>query len=307
MHFELNIMKGKKILLIILLLIAITLLVAQNLILRRIFPEAFGADLAHQIIDGLFFFTAALILILVFYLGVSFFKQKPKKNKNGKELISIVAHQLKTPLASLKWSLKMLKNQEVGKLTPEQIEFVSKIYEHNEKIITFVNDYLDLTRIEDGEVGYRFQNEAIESLIKELISNLEGQAKEKNINLSLAIPEKPLPKVRIDAFKIRLAIQNLIENAICYTPKGGDVTVLINYDKMNVEITVRDTGIGIPKKELNSLFTKFFRASNAKKTGAKGTGLGLYITKNIVEKHKGKIWVESREGKGSVFRISLPI
>jgi two-component system sensor histidine kinase VicK len=115
-----------------------------------------------------------------------------------------------------------------------------------------------------------------------------------------------LPKIRFDSERIKLALQNLVDNAIAYTPSGGKVEVSLKRKKNCVEVAVKDTGVGIPKEQASRVFSKFFRGSNVVKLDTEGTGLGLYITKNIIEKHGGKIWFESKEGKGTTFYFTLP-
>ncbi len=120
-------------------------------------------------------------------------------------------------------------------------------------------------------------------------------------------PQETYPKVVGDEEKIRIVIQNFIENSLRYTPQGGKVTVSLKHDTKDIEVAVHDTGIGIPETQQAHIFERFFRADNAKKINEEGTGLGLYLAKNIIEAHRGKIWFESQENKGTTFAFSLPL
>ena len=223
------------------------------------------------------------------------------------EFVSLSAHQLRTPLSAIKWSLKMLLDGDLGEITEEQKNFIQKTYEANEKMIELINDLLDVTRIEEGRYLYKIELVEIDEVIKNIIDSLREVAKGKGVELKFEKTKEKLPKIKLDKEKIGLAIQNLIENAIHYNLPGGKVTVSLKRVKKEVEISVSDTGLGIPKDQQKRIFSKFFRGSNAIKMETSGTGLGLYITKNIIEAHGGEIWFESEEGKGTTFYFTLPI
>ncbi len=224
------------------------------------------------------------------------------------EFVSIAAHQLRTPLSAIKWTLKMLLDQELGKLNRDQLDLLEKSYQANERMISLINDLLNVARIEEGRYVYNLKKEDIVELIKEIALEFEDKAKMKDIKFGVILPEKPLPLVSVDREKIKLAISNLVDNAIKYTLPGGVVTLSVSrYNKKEVLIIVQDTGVGIPKDQQERVFTRFFRGANVLRMETSGTGLGLYITKNIIEAHGGKIWFESEEGKGSKFFVKLPI
>lgn len=234
-------------------------------------------------------------------------KRTKEIDRMKSEFISVAAHQLRTPLSAVKWTMKMLIDGDIGFLTHEQRTFLMQGYISNERIINLVNDLLNVARIEEGRFGYKFAMIQIEDLIESIILDVNHKIKEKKIifkfeRSNLAKP----PKVKIDPSRIRLVIQNLLDNAIKYTPNGGAVTISVKYSKLGLEVVVKDTGMGIPKDQQKQLFTKFFRGNNAIKSQTEGTGLGLFIVKNIVEKHYGKIWAESEENKGTTFRFTVP-
>jgi PAS domain S-box-containing protein len=223
------------------------------------------------------------------------------------EFVSIAAHQLRTPLSAIKWTLRMILDGDVGKISKEQAELLEKGYQSNERMITLINDLLNVARIEEGRFVYNPTPQSLEEIIKKTIDALSGIIEKKKLKLVFKKPKEPLPKVRVDKEKIGLVIQNLLDNAIRFNKPGGKVTVSINYDKINIRIMIQDTGIGIPDSQQDQIFSKFFRADNAVKSETEGTGLGLFICKNIIEAHGGKIWFESKEGQGTTFWFTLPL
>ena len=223
------------------------------------------------------------------------------------EFISTAAHQLRTPISAVKWVLKMLIDEDLGPLNKEQKTFLIQGYESNERMIKLINDLLNVARIEEGRFGYKFFPIQLEDLIEDVNRDFFHEIKEKELNFEFKKPAKLLPKAMVDPARMRLALQNLIDNAIKYTPKKGKVEISTKQDKMHIEVSVKDTGIGIPKKQQSRLFSKFFRGDNAMKKQTEGTGLGIFIVKNIVEKHGGKISVKSEENKGAEFSFTVPI
>ena len=222
------------------------------------------------------------------------------------EFVSIAAHQLRTPLSAIKWSLRIILDGDLGEITKEQREYLEKTYRANERMIALINSLLDVTRIEEGRFLYRPVMARIDEIVESVIEMVKEQAKRKKIKLSFE-KEKGLPKTLIDSAKMKLAVQNLIDNAIKYTLPGGRVMVSLRQVKDKIEFKVKDTGVGIPKEQKERVFSKFFRGANVIKLETEGSGLGLFITKNIIEAHGGKIWFESTEGKGTTFYFTLPI
>ena len=223
------------------------------------------------------------------------------------EFVSIAAHQLRTPLSAIKWILRMVLDGDVGKISKEQADILAKGYQSNERMIVLINDLLNVARVEEGRFIYNLKLQSMEKIIQRAIENSSAIAKDGKIELIFKKPSEPLPKVKVDEKKIDLALQNLLDNAIRFNRPGGSVTVAISYDKMNIEVMIKDTGIGIPRSQQERLFTKFFRADNAMELVTEGTGLGLFICKNIIEAHQGKIWFESDKNKGATFWFSLPL
>jgi len=223
------------------------------------------------------------------------------------EFVSLSAHQLRTPLSAIKWTLKMLLDGDLGKITEEQRDFIEKTYKSNERMINLINDLLDVSRIEEGRYLYKPVLTNLESIIQFVVNSYKEEIERKKLKFQFKKPKLKLPEVIVDVEKIKLAIDNLLGNAIGYTPAGGEVTVSLKCVKKEIELSVKDTGVGIPKDQQGRVFTKFFRAANAIRMETEGSGLGLFIAKNIIEAHGGKIWFESEEKKGTTFHFTLPI
>ncbi|OHA75995.1 MAG: hypothetical protein A3I38_03120 [Candidatus Wildermuthbacteria bacterium RIFCSPLOWO2_02_FULL_47_10] len=222
------------------------------------------------------------------------------------EFVSLSAHQLRTPLSAIKWTLKMVLEGDLGKLTKEQAELLQKSYQSNERMIRLINELLEVTRMEDGKYLSNPIPTRFESIAESTVNFFQEEAGHKSLKLVYDKPETALPAINIDVEKMRIVMANLLDNAIRYTLPGGQVTVSLKYDKKGIECSVRDTGIGIPENQAKRIFERFYRGSNAIRMETDGSGLGLYIAKNIIEAHGGKMWFESKENIGSTFTFWLP-
>lgn len=221
--------------------------------------------------------------------------------------VSVAAHQLRTPLSGIKWGLRLIITGDLGAVPREQKEVLEQTYESNERMIALVNDMLDVDRIESGTARFVFGPVALTPIVAAVVSELAPLISKKQIAVTVLEKEKPLPLVTADAAKIRAVVQNLIENAVKYTMDRGTVTVTLEVQGTTVVVAVSDTGIGVPETQRQNIFKRFFRGSNALKVATDGTGLGLFIAKNIIENHGGRIWFETKENSGSTFSFSLPV
>ena len=223
------------------------------------------------------------------------------------EFISIAAHQLRTPLSAIKWSLKMVLDGDLGKPTPEILEFINKSYATNERMIRLVNDLLNVSRIEEGRFFYKFSPVNLVEFLNGMVLDFIPLCKDKNITIDWKPPKDNIPLIQGDADHLRLAIQNLLDNALKYTPINGTITISLAAPKKAgiVVLRIKDTGVGIPQEEQKRIFTKFFRGTNVLKMQTDGSGLGLFIVKNIIERHDGTIAFESST-KGTMFIIKFP-
>ena len=223
------------------------------------------------------------------------------------EFVSLAAHQLRTPLSAIKWTLRMLLDGDLGKITEEQREFIEKTYSSNERMIHLINDLLNVARIEEGKYLNKPTLASIESVIQFVVDLYKEEMEKRKLTLEFKKPKEKLPKVILDVEKMRLGIQNFLDNAIRYTRPGGKVTISISCGKKEVEVAIRDTGVGIPEDQKARVFSKFFRGTNVIRMETEGTGLGLFITKNIIETHGGRVWFESKENEGTTFYFVLPL
>ncbi len=230
-----------------------------------------------------------------------------KMNAVKSDVISISAHQLRTSLSALKWILKMFLDKDLGPVSSDQESLIKKGFDSNERMITLVNDMLTLNHAEDTALEFKFENTDIMTLAEQTLFEFSGEAHKKGIELIFLKPDNTLPPVKCDQEMIRVVLQNLIENAIKYSESGNKVVVSLKQNEKNLEVTVRDTGIGIKEDDQSKIFNKFFRADNAKKKDAIGSGLGLFTTQNIVQHHNGKIWFESKGDEGTTFFVALPL
>ncbi len=221
------------------------------------------------------------------------------------KFISIAAHQLRTPLSSIKWIVKMALDGDIGEFNQEQVDLLDKANTSNQRIIRLINDLLNVSKIEEGKFGYKIKNQDMGEILEGILGEFNYKIKRKDIDFHFIKPDKKL-FVYVDKEKINLALENVIDNAIKYTPEKGDVTVEAKKGKDSVIIKVKDSGYGIPKKEQEKLFTKFFRASNISGTNIGGSGLGLFITKNILVGHGGDIKLKSQKNKGTEVIMSVP-
>lgn len=229
-------------------------------------------------------------------------------DKIKSEFISVASHQLRTPLTGIKWFSQLLINKKVGKLSNKQVEFISQIYNSNERMIRLVNDLLDVSHIESGQkFTIDKKPNDIVALAKAVIKDqkMETPTKDVSIDISKDCPKKL--EFNFDQDKIYQVLTNLISNSIKYSGNSVKIIVSIECKSDEVLLSVKDFGLGIPAHQQSRVFQKFFRADNIATISTNGTGLGLYIVKGIVEGHGGKIWFESELDKGTTFFFTLPL
>jgi len=226
--------------------------------------------------------------------------------KSKSEFITIAAHQLRTPLTAVNWIFEGFSTSE--DLGPEDRELAGNGLTATRKLLKIVNDLLDVSKIEEGRFGYNFEQADLVAFISELLINAQAVAKEYGVKLYFDKGGELTLPIHIDKNRLGLALSNLVDNAIRYNIKNGSVTVTIKRvpEKPYIEISVKDSGIGIPPQNMPKVFSKFFRAENVLKRETEGSGLGLFITKNIINRHGGTIWAESVIDRGTTFFFTLP-
>ncbi|MBU4331990.1 HAMP domain-containing histidine kinase [Patescibacteria group bacterium] len=227
-------------------------------------------------------------------------------DKMKDEFISIASHELRTPLTAIRGYVEMMQTGTLGKVSAKSKKALTVISISADRLGDLVEDLLNVSRIEQGRLEMTIKPAQISQIINEIIEQLKVQAEEKGLYLKYEVA-KDLPKVLTDTDKLKQILVNLIGNAVKYTKKGGvTVTSYVNKDGI-MEIKVADTGIGMSPKEKERLFEKFYRVKGEQTKNIPGTGLGLWITKKLIELMKGKIYVESLEGVGTQTIFTLPI
>ncbi len=225
--------------------------------------------------------------------------------KTKAEFVTIAAHQLRTPLTGMKWSLDFLFGGDSGQLNTEQKEMVGDVSKATGHMIDLVNSLLDVSQIEEGRFGITKKNQSLVPILERVGDTFKKPAEEKGVILKTEIIT-PLPDINLDSVKIEMALNNLVDNAIRYSLPNGTVELKAQEENGQVMVTIKDTGIGIAPEDYEKIFTKFFRSNKALHHDTEGTGLGLYVSKNIIEQHGGKIGFDSKDNEGTEFYISLP-
>ncbi len=222
------------------------------------------------------------------------------------DFVSLASHQLRTPLSAIKWQIELLKTGSVGHLSDEQMGYLSRIDASNERMIELVNALLDISRMESGRLSVIPESTDLISLIRTVIENYHRRLEQKHLKLKTEF-EDGIPEISIDKKLIREVISNFLSNAIKYTPDGKEIKISLSRQNESIKVIVEDQGFGIPRDQQSRIFSRFFRADNIVKDVPDGTGLGLYLAKEIIEKSGGKIGFESVENQGSNFWFELPL
>lgn len=240
------------------------------------------------------------------------------------DFVALASHQLRTPLSIIKWYVDYLVCGDAGELNEEQEKFLREVYNSNERLIELVNALLDVSRIDVGTFSIEPEPTDIIERCESALERFLPEIKAKEINLVKDYDE--FPRLKLDPRLTKIIFQNIISNAVKYTPRGGTIMISVKKTLKDIFIRVSDSGCGIPREEQPKMFTKLFRGSNAKKIESIGTGLGLYIVRAIVEKSGGKIWFHSpslelllgpdqkdsdipldKRNKGTTMNITIPL
>ncbi len=220
------------------------------------------------------------------------------------EFISMASHQLRTPLTSVKGYLSMLEEGDAGKLNTTQKQFVSQAFVSSQRMVYLIADLLNVSRLKTGKFIIEASPIYLPDLIESEIAQLYETVKSRGLKMVYDKP-KEFPKLNLDETKIRQVVMNFADNAIYYTPSGGEIKLSLTETAKTIEFTVTDNGIGVPKAAQHHLFTKFYRAGNARKSRPDGTGLGLFMAKKVVVAQGGAIIFKTQEGKGSTFGFTF--
>lgn len=220
--------------------------------------------------------------------------------------LSVAAHQLRTPLGSMRWTMELLLSGDLGDLPEEAKESVEQLYQNSQRMVALVNDLLDVSRIDQNKGKEEKKTVDIISVIRDAIAALSAEAEKRSITVDLVVPEESVPGIMAPPKRLYEAFENLVSNGIKYNRAGGRLDIVVANTDKGLEVTLRDTGIGIPKDDQSKIFSKFFRASNAVLKETEGSGLGLSVVKSYLEEADGRISFESVEGVGTTFLIRFP-
>ncbi|MFA6039619.1 MAG: ATP-binding protein [Candidatus Peribacteraceae bacterium] len=222
------------------------------------------------------------------------------------DFIALASHQLRTPLASLRWYLELMQEEKEPKLSDVQKSFVEQMEYASKRMVTLLDDLLRITHLEGGEIHADKRDFDLRKLMLDLENEWKPLARERGLLCTFTLPRRAV-RLSNDPILLHLVLQNLFTNAMKYSPNGTDIKINLSLLKRTAIITVSDNGMGIPTEEQKHVFEKFFRAKNVKRTDADGSGLGLYLTRMIVENLDGKIEFKSKPGKGTTFTVRLPL
>jgi signal transduction histidine kinase len=220
------------------------------------------------------------------------------------EFVALASHQLRTPLTAVSWYTEMLLKKDFGELNEKQSDYLGEIYAGNQGMIDLVDDLLNASRIDMGTLKVKPELVNLAEAMENVLSEFSSQISQKNISIEKKF-SRNLPLVKIDPEHLGIVFQNILSNAVKYTPLKGKITIEMRRQNSHILVKIADNGWGIPAAQQKKIFTKLFRADNVRKKDTEGTGLGLYIARAIVKKSGGKIWFESKENKGTVFYITF--
>ncbi len=228
-----------------------------------------------------------------------------KANQAISDFTAMIAHDLRSPLISVIGVSEMMKDGLFGAVNEEQRKWLGRVMENGRQLVDMISDFLDVSKLESGRISLTLEEVDLEKLLSTAFDNHQLLAQDKKLVLQKNV--KPSTRlIHADARRLEQVVNNLLSNALKFTPAGGEIQLGGTEDGSNANIWVRDTGIGIAANEIGSLFEKYKQTTSGKTSQQKGTGLGLVICKMIVEAHGGRIWAESAEGKGTTFAFTLP-
>ena len=246
------------------------------------------------------------VLFVIAFVITRSFEHLAEVSRLKSEFINIVSHQLRSPLTNLKWTVELFSSKDLSKNKEKEEEYYSSLQENIGRMVELVDDLLVVSKIEQGMYPLRKKEISMEDIIQELVSRFKFFATASNLEIEFHSQEN-LPKIFADSSQIKLVLENLIDNAIRYSKGGGKIEMWLQTKDRKIFFRIKDAGVGIPQDDQKFIFEKFFRAENILREQTRGSGLGLYIARSIVESSGGKIWFESEEGKGTSFYFTLPV
>jgi len=281
------------------------LLMGLVIIITAVVTYTLGTRVADPYTVLLIVLALTIVLFVITFSITRSLEGLAEANQLKSEFISIVSHQLRSPLSNLKWAVELLISGRLGEIKGKQSEYLKILKDNTTRMGELVSDLLTVSRIEQGRFPLEKTEFSLEDLAKEIIAGYEPIAKSSQVELKLETVGN-LPKAFGDVSRIKIVAENFLDNAIRYIKNGGQVQIKITTKNKQLLFTVQDSGVGIPPDDQKYIFQKFFRSKNALKHQIHGSGLGLYIAKSIIERSGGKINFKSKENKGSTFWFSLP-
>ena len=255
-----------------------------------------------QIIALIVLVISGVLFVFAYTINVSF-ERSAETNRMKTEFVRIVSHQLRSPVTNLSWAIDSLLAGDVGRIREDQLEYFKILKENSFRMKELIKDLLLTSRIEEGALPIQKEEISLIGIIKSLILEFSPFAQASNLEIEFK-PGENLPKIFTDPQQIKVVIENLLDNAIRYSARKGKIRISLEKKEENIRFKIEDRGVGIPQADQKYIFQKFFRS---KTRGKGGSGLGLFITKSIVEKLGGRIWFDSEEGKGTTFYFTLPL
>jgi signal transduction histidine kinase len=222
------------------------------------------------------------------------------------KFISVAAHQLRTPLSAIRWSVGFLLSGRTGPVSEEQEALLRQTYESTVRLVRLVNDLLGIDRMEGGRIAYTITPIDLHDALKSVLADLAPEAHKRNVSIELENKVSAGEFAAADAVQLRLVLQNLLENAVKYTRAAGSVNISLADTGETLTLSIKDTGIGIPADQQDQIFKQFFRARNAMKVETDGSGLGLSLSRETLERMKGTITFTSEENVGTTFVLTIP-
>jgi PAS domain S-box-containing protein len=232
--------------------------------------------------------------------------QQKKVDQAKSEFVALASHQLRTPIAAISWNAELLTHGDTSGFSEKQLRYGEKIVANAQRMKALIDDFLSVSQLETGTFQADVQEVDLTQYLQEIVDEFEGTISQKQLQLTLETPPEPLVW-QTDRRLLHIVTSNLVSNAVKYTPANGRVQVGYQLENGTLSFWVADSGIGIPSNELENLFSKFYRATNARKERTQGTGLGLYIVKQSVEMLGGQITVQSQQDVGTTFSVAIPL
>ena len=249
----------------------------------------------------------AIVLLIISFTITKTFERVVEASRMKSEFINIASHQLRAPLTNLKWGIEFLGIEKISLSPEKREEYFNNLQENVARMVELVDDLLIVSRVERGTLPDIKKRIDLSEMLGRLISRFKVFAEASNVDIK-SVMEPGVPDVFMDPSQLKLVVENLIDNAIRYSKEKGEINIYLKKHNKDFNLlVVQDKGMGIPEEEQRHIFQKFFRAKNVSRRKGRGSGLGLYVVKSIVEKSGGKIWFKSKEGQGTTFFITLPV